>query len=528
MNKKSQVILSIVILLLVLIFSVVSRVSIFDNVAGGMDGLNHFYMMKSYYDAKTFPTEGAYLIAVDVDDDNSDVPRVPGGYFFGEYLLHFIIGGGDLYNARISYSVVMMLFALFFLFWLYKRFGFITTSIIASLILTNLNFLNVSHNFYNPYPALMFSFVLLPLLAQYMQSDNKSFVPSVLIFPILALMWQSHFAVFFSMIITLLVYLIIRWNKKTKYNIKGFLLGIFISFLTYVPYLISEIKTGFFNTMLILGRKENLSGSAKFIIEPPQLHTILFYPTHETGIEYRSINGFLNYWLFNDNVAQKVIFVFYVLSILFVLVALFVSFRDYFRKTGNIVQISNNQDNAIMLKEMLFFFMLYFITTFISYNVFGIGSGRAHYFYNAYTLSFIPIIYFLEYLKLHQSKFLKYILILIFINTFVFFAKANIQSSSFNNRENLYLIGEALRTIVEDSNGQRFHLEASQGVNTIGKVYFGKDKWNSTESDDANIKYIFINSNDTYNILENEILILDNKYFKIYKNDISTDNSGNI
>ena len=100
------------------------------------------------------------------------------------------------------------------------------------------------------------------------------------IFPLEALMAQGHIAVFFSIVPTTIIYLIIRYKRTLKY-IKAHLIGVFIAFLTYLPYLISEIKNGFFNTNLML----NMQSSSNFK-GLPQVYSVLIFPTNELSVLY--------------------------------------------------------------------------------------------------------------------------------------------------------------------------------------------------------------------------------------------------
>lgn len=200
------------------------------------------------------------------------------------------------------------------------------------------------------------------------------------------------------------------------------------------------------------------------------------------------------------------------------LLAVIASLRDYFRDRNSIIKpVSNNDKNKSMLKELMFFFMLYFAVTFVSYHIFGLGTGRAKHFYSAYTLSFIPIIYFVEYLKLYRRKLLKCVMIFVFINIFALTTKIYIDNKDYKAYDNFYLIGKALNTIVEDAGVKRFNLDASSSVDEIGKAYFGQDNWNSSKSRNISLKYIFRNANVDSIRDTNAELIFENQYHKIYK-----------
>lgn len=508
MPKITLTFFSKILFVVVLVLSILLTIIKFDSQPQGMDEIGHYYIMRLNYDNLQFPTTGAYLQAQNYIKE-INAARVPGGYFFWEYMIHFAIGGEDLYFARFSYSITMFLAALIFLFWVFKRFGVITLSIVATLILVNSDFLRSNYMFYNPHPVLMFSFLFLPLLAEYMV-QKKPFVPAMLLFPVLALMWHSHFAVFFSAIITLIVYLIIKWNEKTKYNIKPFAIGIFISFLTYLPYLITEIQNGFINTSLLLGRKDEIAELA-ISFQPTQLHTILLFPTNEPNRAYNGIGTFLSHWILNDNHIMKFLFIFYIISIIFMALALFISFKHFFKKS---IQFEN-KENASMLKELLFFMLIYFITTFVMFNIFGIGSGRSHYFYSAYTLSFVPIIYLIQYLQAKKNKLLKYIFIFVFINAFILFIVSYLPTINYKPYDNWYVMGETFKVILEDSKGQEFSFDSTKFRNEVGKGYLGIENWKSNPN--AELEYVFRNSYENEDRFTNMTLIFSNEYHKIFK-----------
>lgn len=510
---------TVVMFFVALILSIISQIFILrqHNLPSDMNEVNQFYVMREYHNNKVYPASGAYISPEDYID-NSQVARVPGGFFFVEYLLHYVIGGGDHYRARISYTIAMTLSALMFLFWLYARLGIITTSVVAALMLTNANFIFASNSFSNVHTSLMLSFFFLPLLAEYMRDRYESLITSVLICPVLALMWQAHFAAFFSIIATFIIYTIIRWDKRTRYNIKGFTIGLITAAMTYIPYLSSEIVNKFANTQRLFAFKKHIAETSESLFEPTRLHNILFFPTDESGTSYGSFENFFRYWVTGSSTLTKIIFIFYIFSILFMFFAVTVSLRDYFRDRNSIIKpVSNNDKNKNMLKEMMFFFMLYFGVTFVSYHIFGLGFGRVEHFHSAYTLSFVPIIYFIEYLKLYRSRLLKCVVVFVFINMFALATKIYIENKDYEPYDNFYLIGEALTTIVEDAGFKRFNLDASPNVDQIGKAYFGESNWNSSKSRNIPLKYIFKNANAD-NIKDTDAtLIFESNYHKIYK-----------
>ena len=139
------------------------------------------------------------------------------------------------------------------------------TSFIASLILCNVYMVLAISDFLNQHITLIFSFLLFILLFEYIdtaeENDKRKNIiklSAVFIFPILAIMAQGHFFTFFSMIPTVIVYLIIKYKRTLKY-ILYWSLGVFISFLEYLPYLISEIQSNFSNLKMAMSIRDSFS-----------------------------------------------------------------------------------------------------------------------------------------------------------------------------------------------------------------------------------------------------------------------------
>ena len=155
-----------------------------------------------------------------------------------------------------------------FIFWIYKKLGFFIPVIAYVFIFFNGYTLKATTDFWNPSLVLILSFILYILLYEYISEDNdkNKKLSAIFLFPILAIMGQSHFATFFSMTPTLIIYLIIRF-KNTKKYLLYWALGIFISFLLYLPYLITEIQNNFNNMNLILNTRDSLN---KFLF--PQIY----------------------------------------------------------------------------------------------------------------------------------------------------------------------------------------------------------------------------------------------------------------
>ena len=147
--KKIFKLSSIVLFLFVIVISVLIHTHVFDKIVLHTDQLIHYYTAKSYYNEKILPTEGAYLRGVGLD--SLENARTPGGYFYLEYLLYFTLANGDLDKARLYYGFSIIICIFIFLFWIYKRFGIITFSIIGTLILVSPYLLMMNNQYYKAF-----------------------------------------------------------------------------------------------------------------------------------------------------------------------------------------------------------------------------------------------------------------------------------------------------------------------------------------------------------------------------------------
>ena len=417
-NQKLPLILLIIASIIIGIFL---RLYIFNkSIIGeplGLDGQYQFYQLNKYINQKKFPTEGVFLNTPETYDNESNA-RIPGGYFYISYLAKYFIGGKTFEGARFVNLITTVLLGAIFLFWIYKRFGLITFAIMTALMSVNVYFLNAGNSIYNPHNPLAFSFIFLPILYEYIytESKNKKFIYGILLFPILALIAQCHFSNFFSMIPALIIFLIMRWKKDTKKNIIPLIAGVFISFLTYLPYLIYQFQNSFEGILKILKRKSEVD--AMTIIQPPQIYSILLFVTNESGNKYvGGLKDILSYYFGNPSYIYIYIFVFYVLSIALAIFILIYSYKHFFTKK----MTTENERETNALKDLIIFYLVYIIASIVFYMLANIGAGRPHYFYSSFTLGFVPIIYFIENIKFTKPKYLNYIFLYSFLNMIAIF-----------------------------------------------------------------------------------------------------------
>lgn len=419
-NKQKAIL--IILITVSIIVGIFLRLYIFNKTIviepKDMDGKYQFYQLNQYINQKKFQTEGVFLNSPETYDSEINA-RIPGGYFYISYIAKYFIGGKTFEGARFVNLITTILLGAVFLFWIYKRFGFITFAIMTALMSVNVYFLGAGNSTWNPNITLAFSFLFLPILYEYIYNENKNkkIICGILLFPILALIAQCHFSNFFSMIPALIIFLIIRWKKDTNKNLLPLTAGVFISFLTYLPYLIYQFQNNFEGILKILKRKSEVD--AMTIIQPPQIYSILLFITNERGNKYvGGLKDILNHYLGNNSLIIHIyIFAFYVLSIALAIFILIYSYKHFFTKK----MITENERETNALKDLMLFYLVYIIASIVFYMLANIGAGRPHYFYSSFTLGFVPVIYFIENIKSAKPKYLNYIFIYAFLNIIAIF-----------------------------------------------------------------------------------------------------------
>ena len=387
MNKHLNII-SIVLIIFSIICSIYIQNYAFNKRAILIDQVQHFYDMKKWLESGKLPTTGARFIASQVINEELTIPRVPGGIYYIFYTLFYKLGGKNLSNARFINLIFSLFILSIFLIWFYKKFGLFLTSIITALLLCNPYIIMALTNFWNPNITLLFSFFFFMFLFEYINNENQKVkkISASLIFPTLAIMSQGHFTVFFSMIPTLIIYLIIRFNNTKKY-LPYFFLSVFISFLLYLPYLISEIQNGFNNLHLALNIRENLNK-----LPFPQVYALVIFPTNEMSVFFGTrIYSTLYFWL------KKPI---YIYGLIFLFITVIFSAFAFVRSFIFLIKKQNLKDNiGNTFKEMIFILFLFMPTTILSFIIFRSKPGTFHYLNSAFSISFIPIILFFYQMK---------------------------------------------------------------------------------------------------------------------------------
>ena len=402
-----------IIFLFLIIFSFILNIVLSFRIIpirGSVDDFQHFYDMYRWYEKKEFPVTSTRFEGSDTYKDEFKTARVPGGAYYIYYILCYKLGNENLYAAKIINYFFSLLLVSIFIFWLYKRLGLFVCSLMSPLILLNGYLVKAMTNFWNPHISLIFSFIFFILLYEYIyiyisrNYDKKVVVSSIFIFPILAIMAQGHFVTFFSIIPTMILYLIIDYKNTIKY-LKYWILGVFLSFLQYLPYLISEIKNGFMNL------KEALSLREALIWFPfPKIQALFLFPTNEMSSFYlKKFNNIIEFWISEPSYIFGLIFL--VLNLIFSIYCLINMFYFIFNFKYETKTINEN----VSLKLSRFFILSIFVTI-ICFFISKSKPGYFHYLYSFFAICYIPIILFLvqkeNFVMNNKKIFLAFIIFL--------------------------------------------------------------------------------------------------------------------
>ena len=371
------------------------------------DQFQHFYDMKIYHNAGKIQTKGARFSATSIVDEYNTTPKVPGGAYYIFYSLFYKLSNNDLFISKVINYIFNLAIILLFLFWVYKRFNILVFSIMTLLLLSNPFLLSSIVDYWNPNYTLIFSFIFLIFLMEYISDYKEIYVKlsSVFMFPILAIMSQTHINAFLYLVPTLIIYLIIDFKKTKKYFLY-FSLGVFLSFLLYLPYLLEEMNNGFMNTKMIF----NGMDSYKRLDFPP-IHALIIFPTNEMSILYGGrFNAMVHFWFSNP---------FFTIGILFLIINLLFSAMCF---CLSLYYSLNTKYSAKSIQEKNLISALRFLFLFVIVNIFiltilKMKSGPLYYLNSVFAFSFLPIMFFFtkNYNKILNNKNLKNIVYIYFI-----------------------------------------------------------------------------------------------------------------
>ena len=483
-----------------------------------IDQIQHFHDMKKMYESNIFPVVGTRFIANRIVDDYDSTPHVPGGIYYILYTAFYKMSGNSFYFARLINLFFSLIIVCIFLVWVYKKFGLFICSVISSLVLTNGYLILAVTDFWNPHITLLFSFILFIFLFEYLdntEEDSKRKITvqfsALIIFPILAIMAQGHFVTFFSMIPTIIIYLIINY-KRTKKFILFWGIGVFISFLEYLPYIINEINSGFSNINKIFSLR---SGFKSFGF--PQIHAMFIYPTNEMSSFYGSgTNAIVNFWIEKPAYIYGLIFLF--LSLLLIILSIVYSSYLLIRK-------NSENGNIKILLIMLKIYFLFIPVTILVYLMSKSLNGSFHYLYSIFAMSFLPIfILFVkneDYIK-NNKIILCTTLLLLFMNNISMFGQLSRYFSRYEGHYSYDNMLEITRLINESAKDDT--IKVVNMYRFVGHPYMLRDfaltykpEYAWKQSDDSDKIYILLDKSgalryDKDSVLENIDYLNSNSY----------------
>ena len=483
-NKTNIILLSIFIIAIILslflnIYAFPKRLIHNDQVIATYDMLKH-------YESGKLPTTGPRFIGTTAIAGYDNTARLPGGAFYIIMTFFYKISGENLDIAREINMIFSLIIIFLFVFWAYKKFGFFMSLIAYIFIFFNGYTLKATTDFWNPSLVLILSFIFYILLYEYIANDNHKIkkLSAIFLFPILAIMGQSHFATFFSMTPTLIVYLSVRF-KNTKKYLPYWALGIFISFLLYLPYLITEIQNNFNNTIMILNTRDTLN---KFPF--PQIYAILLYPTNEMSTYFGSrLNSILHFWLSEPP---------YIYGLIFLFVSVIFSLFCFMKAIILLIKKNYIDDKEKNLSEMFFILLLSIPVTILSFIIFKSKSGTFWYLYSLFALSFTPIFLFFYRIRnkiknknLRVSSYI-YIYIILLLNIFAMTGELFRYVNMFEYSRGYKVLNEIAKVIKEDAKDNSIWItylyDPKDTYNDIIEVYFPQYKIKISQNPD--IRYI--------------------------------------
>lgn len=482
---KNLNILLLTLIITSLIVSIVCNFYFQKNSFLSTDNEQHFYDMRTAYDNKYIPHTGARLVTSGLLVD--DIARVLGAAFYSKFLLLFCLSNNNYYMARII-DVSLYLSVLFiFLIWIYFRFGFVSAAIMTSFMSVNCVIFEATTSFTNPNSVVMFSFLFCMFFAEYLRDTKYSKIFAALLFPVLAIMGQFHFAVYYGIVPTLLVYLIIKRDYSKKY-FKYLALGVFISFLLYLPYLIVEIQNGFNNSLKMI----NLSKSytVAFYKRFPQIYAQIIFPTFT--LNKFDVKTALTYWsIFSPIVIITIITSHIIVISSFVYSIIFLCNKDLFR--------GQRFKNDSLLKEVLYFYFLYIPVAILCPMILkGKGGGYVYHF-SMYALSFFTILLFVNYLYYQKNKLFMFLVIFMFIHILavpLHYYKQTYRYSLVGKKQRLTY--DIIKNMAKDANGESYKLY-SRDIFNYAENLFLTDKENSSSI--SNYKILYVITENTNSVL---------------------------
>lgn len=149
-------------------------------------------------------------------------------------------------SMTVFYNIFEIIFVIFFVFWLKKKFGSLISLIIFIYLATSPYLLSHSHFYWNPHFLLPLSIIEIYLLDIFFK-NKKPFI----IF-LAALVWGCAFAFHYAAILWFFIYLYIFYIKKLFSHTYIYLIIALGFIIGDLPFVISEIRHNFYNIRTLI------------------------------------------------------------------------------------------------------------------------------------------------------------------------------------------------------------------------------------------------------------------------------------
>lgn len=136
------------------------------------DQFEHFYDMKTLYDSAKPIVTGARLSATSIIDEYLTTPKVPGGAYYILYSVCYKLSKENFLVAKVINLLFNSIIVFIFLVWFYKRFGIFTSAMFSPILLCNPYLISANIDFWNPNTNLIFSFLFLIALIEYIGNSG--------------------------------------------------------------------------------------------------------------------------------------------------------------------------------------------------------------------------------------------------------------------------------------------------------------------------------------------------------------------
>ena len=147
-----------ILLIIAVIFSFYIQFYTFPKRLIHNDQVIAYYDMLKHYESGKLPVTGPRFIGTTAMAGYDNTARLPGGAFYTIMVFFYKLGNLNLDTAR-AINMAFSIFILFiFIFWVYKRFGFLVSAAAYIFIFFNGYTLKATTDFWNPSLVLILSY----------------------------------------------------------------------------------------------------------------------------------------------------------------------------------------------------------------------------------------------------------------------------------------------------------------------------------------------------------------------------------